>query len=96
MIILSARDYAGPSVVEDFPLEEVPARLAAALTAQGVDPARVQTIDLDKDAVDRGLQVALDGDLLVLFTGLVAWTRERVLQFGAAATADAGEPLATT
>jgi cyanophycin synthetase len=75
-----------PNLVKrDFPLEEVPARLAAALATQGVDPDRVQTIDLDKDAVDRGLQMARAGDLLVLFTGLVAWTRERVLQFGATA-----------
>jgi hypothetical protein len=72
-------------VKRDFPLEEVPGRLAAALTAQGVNPDRVQIIDLDKDAVDRGLQMARAGDLLVLFTGLVAWTRERVLQFGATA-----------
>jgi UDP-N-acetylmuramyl tripeptide synthase len=69
-------------VTRDFPLEEVPQRLAAALAGQGVDPARIVTIDLDTEAVDRGLATAREGDLLVLLTGMVDWTWDRLMAFG--------------
>ncbi|HMA14017.1 MAG TPA: Mur ligase family protein [Kiloniellaceae bacterium] len=72
-------DYA--EVVRDFPLEEVPQRVAAALRAEGVPPDHLEVIDLDTEAVDRGLAMAREGDLLVLLTGLVEWTWDRTLHF---------------
>lgn len=68
-------------VVRDFPLEEVPRRLAEALIAAGASPDSLQIVDLDTEAVDRGLAMAREGDLLVLLTGLVEWTWDRVLRF---------------
>lgn len=68
-------------VVRDFPLEEVPQRIAAALRAEGVPADHLEVIDLDTAAVDRGLTLAREGDLLVLLTGLVEWTWDRILRF---------------
>lgn len=68
-------------VVRDFPLEEVPQRVAAALRAEGVPAERLEVIDLDTEAVDRGLAMAREGDLVVLLTGLVEWTWDRILRF---------------
>lgn len=62
----------------DFPLEEIPQRIADALRAEGVDPKAVLTVDLDTEAVDRALEMAREGDLVVLLTGTVEWTGDRV------------------
>jgi cyanophycin synthetase len=72
-------------VSRDFPLEEVPGRIAAALIERGVDPSKVVAIDLDTEAVDRGLAMAREGDLLALLTGMVEWTWDRMLVFGGGA-----------
>ena len=68
-------------VVRDFPLEAVPQRVAAALRAEGVPAEHLAVVDLDTEAVDRGLAMAREGDLVVLLTGLVEWTWERILRF---------------
>jgi cyanophycin synthetase len=69
-------------VTRSFPIEEVPQRLAEALIASGVDPGRIEVIDHDTEAVDRGLALAQEGDLLALLTGMVEWTWDRMLAFG--------------
>jgi len=85
IIICSRReslpDYALAMVAGDLPLEEVATRLAAAIVAQGVAAETVLTIDLDTAAVDHALARARDGDLVVLLTGLVGWTWERLMRF---------------
>jgi UDP-N-acetylmuramyl tripeptide synthase len=69
-------------VTRSFPIEEVPQRLADALIARGVDRRRIEVIDRDTEAVDRGLALAQDGDLVALLTGMVGWTWDRMLAFG--------------
>lgn len=68
-------------VLRNFPLDQVPQRLTAALIKQGVAPENIEIVDLDTAAVDRGLNLARQGDLLALLTGTVEWTEERVLEF---------------
>ena len=38
-------------------------------------------IDLDTEAVDRALAMAEEGDLVVLLTGMVTWTWDRLMDF---------------
>ncbi|GAB4353918.1 MAG: cyanophycin synthetase [Kiloniellaceae bacterium] len=88
VIICSRRgwlpDYADAMIARDFPLEEVSTRLAAAIVAEGVPQENVLAIDPDTAAVDHALAMGRDGDLVVLLTGLVDWTWERLMQFVAA------------
>ena len=70
-------------ITRDFPLQEIPARIAEALRAEGVASEAIQTIDLDTEAVDQGLEMAREGDLVALLTGTVEWTGARVLQAAA-------------
>jgi len=85
IIICSRReslpDYALAMVARDIPMEEVATRLAAAIVAEGVPAENVLAIDLDTAAVDHALAMARDGDLVVLLTGLVDWTWERLMRF---------------
>lgn len=74
-------DYALAMVARDFPIEEVATRLAAAIVAQGVPEENVLAIDLDTAAVDHALVMAREGDLVVLLTGLVDWTWDRLMRF---------------
>lgn len=62
-----------------FPSQDIPKRLAAALLDHGIDPAAVTVVDSDKEATDRGLQLAKADDLLTIFTGQPDWTWNRVV-----------------
>jgi len=66
-----------------FPGEEIPHRLAAALMENGVDASRIVTIDDDNEAVDRGLTMSREGDLLVLLLNNREWAWERIRGFQA-------------
>jgi cyanophycin synthetase len=78
----SSKPMNAAEVTRDFSHSEVPVRLAEALIAQGVAPENIMVIDRDSEAVDRGLTMAREGDLLALLTGMVEWTWDRVLAFG--------------
>ncbi len=64
-----------------FPSGEIPKRLAASLIARGVDASNVLVIDIDRDAVDKGLEMAAEGDLLVYMTGIADWVWDQIVDY---------------
>lgn len=65
-----------------FPAPEIPKRLAAALLERGIDKENVLIVDLDTAAVDKGLELAKEGDLLVFMTGIADWCWPRIVGYG--------------
>ncbi|NIA67835.1 cyanophycin synthetase [Pelagibius litoralis] len=64
-----------------FPSQDIPKRLATALLGHRLDPANVTVVDSDKEATDRGLEIAEAGDLLTIFTGQPDWAWNRVVNY---------------
>jgi cyanophycin synthetase len=65
-----------------FPPAEIPLRLARALRERGVAAENVLVVDLDRAAVDSGLRLAKEGDLLVFLTGIAEWVWDQIVAFG--------------
>lgn len=61
--------------------DEVPRMLAETLRAQGVPPAQIEIIPEEPVAVDRVLQLARPGDLLLIFADQVSRTWKQVVNF---------------
>lgn len=68
--------------VRGFPSEEIPKRLAQALLAKGIAAENIFTIDSDRAAIDKGLEIAEAGDLLLVCTGLLDWGWQRIVDYG--------------
>jgi cyanophycin synthetase len=79
-------------LLRGFPSEEIPKRLAAALSAQGVEASRIMTIDDEAAAIDQALDIAGEGDLLAIFSGESDWCWQRILAYQKTEQAEPAEP----
>ncbi|WP_299394942.1 Mur ligase family protein [Pelagibius sp.] len=66
-----------------FPPEEIPLRLAASLKNRGIGAQRLEIIDDEQTAVTRALDMAEEGDLLVIFSTESEWCWNRIVHHAA-------------
>ena len=63
---------------------EIPEMMRDALIAEGVDPAAIEVIPSEVEAIDRALELARRNDLLLLFCASVARAWKRIIYFSPA------------
>ena len=74
-------DRANAVAARGFPSAEIPKRMAAALVARGIDADNILTIDNYRDAVDKGLEIAEAGDLLVVLSAENEWSWDHIVNY---------------
>ncbi|MEO3427574.1 Mur ligase family protein [Pelagibius sp. CAU 1746] len=78
--------------VRGIPAAEITRRLHAALVARGVAPENAPMVEYYRDAVDRGLDLAEAGDLLVIMSWTPDWCWDRILAYRKAERVERAEP----
>lgn len=69
---------------------EISGMLAAELVAAGVDAARIERIESEVDAIQRGLSLAAPGDIVLVFGDEISRCWKQIIYFGGRKPADAG------